>query len=127
MVTGGYTITDTTPGGDSLAATTVRNTAGANTISAPIVGTTGVEVDGGTLTLWSTNSYTGATNVNAGTLLVNGSIASSSLTTIAAGATLKGSGTVGALAVFGTVAPGNSVESLGGRQHPVGQRGHFSA
>ncbi len=64
----------------------------------------------GTMTLSSINTYTGATAVNAGTLVVNGSIATSSLTTVASGATLIGSGTVGALTVAsgGNINPGNS-------------------
>ena len=39
-----------------------------------------VKTGSGTLTLSGINSYTGATTVNAGTLMVNGSIATSSLT-----------------------------------------------
>lgn len=60
------------------------------------------------LTLTGTNTYTGATTVSAGTLLVNGSIASSSMTTVAPGAIIGGSGTVGALTVNGSVNPGNN-------------------
>ncbi len=56
--------------------------------------------------------YTGPTTVAAGTLVVDGSIASSSLTTVNAGATLMGSGTVGATTVNGTLAPGNSIGRL---------------
>src|SRR5262249_34504602 len=53
--------------------------------------------------------YTGATTVNAGTLIVNGSIASSPVT-VNAGATLAGTGSVGATTIMsgGTFAPGNS-------------------
>jgi autotransporter-associated beta strand protein/T5SS/PEP-CTERM-associated repeat protein len=63
----------------------------------------------GTLTLSNTNSYSGATTINAGTLAVNGSIASSALT-IANGGTLAGSGTVGNTMISsgGRIAPGNS-------------------
>ena len=50
----------------------------------------------GTLILTGTNSYAGATDINAGTLMVNGSVASN--TTVNAGGTLAGTGTV-----FGTV------------------------
>ncbi|MES2980850.1 MAG: autotransporter-associated beta strand repeat-containing protein [Verrucomicrobiota bacterium] len=68
----------------------------------------------GTLILTGTNTYTGATNVNVGTLLVNGSISNSSLTTVASGATIGGSGTVGALTVSsgGFINPGNSPDVL---------------
>jgi len=66
------------------------------------------------LLLAGSNSYTGATNVNAGTLVVNGNISTSSLTTVASGATIGGAGTVGALTVDGggTLAPGNSPGTL---------------
>lgn len=62
----------------------------------------------GTLILSATNTYTGATTVEAGTLDVTGSIAGSSLTTINSGATLIGTGTVGNVEVGsgGTFAPG---------------------
>ena len=49
----------------------------------------------GTLVLAAANTYTGATNVNSGTLQVNGSIATSNLTTVNNGGTLLGTGTVG--------------------------------
>jgi len=81
----------------------------------------------GTLTLGGTSTYTGATTVSGGTLLVSagGSIAQSSLTTVTtgttltangtvgalavnAGGTLNGSGTVGTTTVAGTLTPGNS-------------------
>ena len=63
-----------------------------------------------TLTMSGASSYTGATVVSDGLLVVNGSISTSILTTIQSGATLGGSGAVGALTVQagGTVAPGNS-------------------
>ncbi|UVO54729.1 S-layer family protein [Sphingomonas sp. SUN039] len=64
-------------------------------------------VDGtGSLVLDGTNSYTGTTTVRAGTLWVAGSTASSSLTTVASGATLAGNGTVGNTVVNGTLSPG---------------------
>ena len=51
-----------------------------------------------------------ARTVNGGTLSVNGSIASSSLTTVNAGGTLGGNGTVGNTTINGgTLAPGNSI------------------
>ena len=64
--------------------------------------------------LSGTNSYTGTTTVNAGTLRVNGSISTSSLTTVASGATIGGSGTIGALTVSagGFINPGNSPDTL---------------
>jgi autotransporter-associated beta strand protein len=60
-------------------------------------GTTGglVKSGVGSLTLSAANTYTGATHVSAGRLLVNGSLDSSSAVTVAAGAALGGSGTIG--------------------------------
>jgi len=69
-----------------------------------------VEVNGGgTLVLSAINTYTGPTNVNAGTLNVTGSIADSILTTVVSGATVTGPGTLGNLQVNGgaTFAPGS--------------------
>ncbi len=48
----------------------------------------------GTLTLAGNNTYSGATTVNAGMLLVNGSISNSSVS-VASGATVGGNGTIG--------------------------------
>lgn len=70
------------------------------------------KVGSGALTLAGTNNYTGATNVTAGSLVVNGNISTSSTTV--SGGTLQGSGSVAVLnATGGIVAPGNSIESLG--------------
>jgi autotransporter-associated beta strand protein len=67
----------------------------------------------GTLTLSGTNTYTGTTDVNAGALIVNGSIASSVLTTVDAGGTLGGSGIVGNTFINGgTLAPGGATGTL---------------
>jgi autotransporter-associated beta strand protein len=76
----------------------------------------GVFSDVGPLTFTGTNAsilnavntYTGATNVNGGALVVNGSIATSSLTTVNTGGTLMGTGIVGnTLVAGGTFAPGS--------------------
>jgi len=70
----------------------------------------------GTLILTANNGYTGATNVNAGTLRVNGDQSTATgLTTIASGATLGGSGTIGGAVIIadgGRLAPGNSPGTL---------------
>jgi uncharacterized protein with beta-barrel porin domain len=72
-----------------------------------------IVLDGANWTLSGASLYTGATNVNAGTLSVNGSIASSSLTTVNAGGTLGGNGIVGNTTINGgTLAPGNSIGTL---------------
>jgi autotransporter-associated beta strand protein len=65
----------------------------------------------GKLTLTTGGSYNGATNVNEGTLVVNGNI-STSLVTVASAGTLSGTGTVGSTTVNGTFAPGNSIGTL---------------
>ena len=85
------------------------NTAAASSYTGTITGSIALTKDGAdTLTLSSTNTYTGATNVTNGKLIVNGSISTSSLTTVDSGATLGGSGTVGKAIINGTLAVGNS-------------------
>ncbi|MGA1111821.1 MAG: beta strand repeat-containing protein, partial [Ilumatobacteraceae bacterium] len=66
----------------------------------------------GTLTLGGANTYGGASTVEAGKLVVNGSI--SSATTVQSGATLGGSGTIASATIQtgGTIAPGNSPGTL---------------
>ena len=78
-----------------------------------IGGASSITKDGaGTLTLSANNTYTGATTVNSGALIVNGSIASSNLT-VNAGGTLGGNGIVGNTTINGgTLAPGNSIGLL---------------
>lgn len=68
----------------------------------------------GELDLRGANTYTGETRVAAGLLSVNGSIASSSLTTVLDGGVLGGAGTVGDLRIAsgGVLAPGNSIGTL---------------
>ncbi|MFZ9938642.1 MAG: autotransporter-associated beta strand repeat-containing protein, partial [Luteolibacter sp.] len=72
-------------------------------------GTGGITKTGaGSLTIDNTSSYSGATTVAGGTLIINGNISTSSLTTVNSGATLSGSGAVGAAVINGTLAVGNS-------------------
>ena len=85
-------------------------------IRGPITGGQGTvnQLGTGTTILSATNStFTGATTVEAGKLIVNGSIAGSAVT-VNNGGTLAGSGRVGGLIVNsgGTVSPGNSPGNL---------------
>jgi autotransporter-associated beta strand protein len=66
-------------------------------------------LSGGTQTLSGTNTYTGTTTINGGVLQVDGSIATSSMTTANANATLTGIGTVGntTIASGGSFTPGS--------------------
>jgi T5SS/PEP-CTERM-associated repeat protein/autotransporter-associated beta strand protein len=84
------------------------------TVSAALAGPVSLVKSGpGTVTLNGVNSYTHSTRVNGGILSVNGSIASSSLTTVNAGGTLGGTGIVGKTMINGgTLAPGNSIGTL---------------
>ena len=84
------------------------------TISAKLGGSGALtKTTAGTVTISSDNSgvggYTGAIAVNAGTLIVNGNVFTS-ITTVASGGTISGSGTTGALTVQtgGFINPGNS-------------------
>ena len=73
-----------------------------------------IQAGTGNTILTGLNIYTGPTRVEAGTLSVNGSIASSSLTTVTSGGTLGGTGTVGDVRINagGALAPGNSIGTL---------------
>ena len=81
--------------------------------SGSIVGTGGLtKIGAGTFMLTGASTYTGPTNVNAGILSVNGSLAST--VSVNSGGTLMGNGSVGGLNVVsgGTAAPGNSIGML---------------
>lgn len=85
-------------------------------VSGRISGQAALQKNGtGTLVLLGDNTYAGNTLVNQGTLQVDGSIASSPVTTVAPSTTLSGSGFVGAiLAQRGSVvAPGSASNLFG--------------
>jgi autotransporter-associated beta strand protein len=112
------TITLTTGAVNHTGSLTLQGTAtGDTTIGANIgANVTGVTQNSATsrLILSGTNTYTGATTVNAGTLAVNGSLANTS-TTVGTGGTLQGSGSMGGSVTVqsgGKIAAGNSIESL---------------
>jgi autotransporter-associated beta strand protein len=93
----------------------IFNNAATQSYSNAISGTGTLTKDGaGILTLSGSNGYTGATNVNNGTLRINGSTSASSTVGVASTGTLGGTGTIGgAVNVTGQLSPGASIETLG--------------
>jgi len=94
---------------------TFEQDAGQLTLGGAIDGPYGLTVAGaGTLTLSNTDSYTGATTVVAGTLLVDGA-QSGSVVTVDSGAVLGGiGGTVGDVTVSGgSISPGSAASGPG--------------
>ena len=86
---------------------------GTNTNSGVIIGSLSLVKSGSSsLTLADANTYTGTTTVSAGTLFVNGSLASGSAITVDASGTLAGSGTAaGTVSLTGTVSPGGTAST----------------
>lgn len=67
----------------------------------------------GTQVLTNTHTYTGPTTISNGRLTVNGTLAAGTATSVQAGATLAGNGTLGGpLNNLGTLAPGDSLGIL---------------
>ena len=96
-------------------------------LSGPISGSGGFnKVGAGALMLSNTNTYTGDTNINAGTVILTGSTTSN--TNVASGATLQGSGVInGNLTNAGVVAPSfNGIQTnLTVNGNYIGNGGNF--
>jgi autotransporter-associated beta strand protein len=108
-VTGGRLVGNTTSltGDIANSATVEFNQQSSATLGASITGNGGVVKSGiGTLTVASAQAYTGTTTVSAGDLKVNGSLAGA--VAMESGASLSGSGAVGAISGAGEINPGNS-------------------
>jgi autotransporter-associated beta strand protein len=118
LLTSGSGTSNRVVGGAATDSVLTLNIAGSNTYDG-FLGGTGTDENNlaltktgvGTLTLTGANTYNGATNVNQGTLLVNGTHTGGGLYTVANGATLGGSGSITAAVNFasGSIgSPGNS-------------------
>ncbi len=107
----GSTSTITTLNGGTVNLTGTALTVSNGTTSGAITGTGSLVKDtGGVLTLSGASSYSGTTNVTAGTLVVNGNnSAAAGAVTVSSGATLAGTGTIGgSTTIAGIHNPGNS-------------------
>src|SRR5262249_39651661 len=100
----------------------IVNTDGTGTFSGVISNSGGLQQNGsGTTTLAAVNSYTDATEVNAGTLLVDGQNIVSD-TTVASGGTLGGVGITSVVSITdgGTLSPGESTGTTTGTLSAAG-------
>jgi T5SS/PEP-CTERM-associated repeat protein len=93
----------------------VFNRIGSGTVAASISGTGSFTTRGGaTLRVTGTNSYSGATAIEAGSLLVNGALGNTAVG-VKAGGLLGGSGSIGGVVTVvagGTLAPGDGIGRL---------------
>jgi autotransporter-associated beta strand protein len=114
LALGDHQFWDVGPGGLTTAAIDTRGRlleiAGSGTavIAGSVVGTGGIALSGRRLELAATNGYSGATWVHAGTLVVSGTIASSSGIEVAAAAVLAGTGGVTTITGAGSIDPGDA-------------------
>jgi len=101
--------------GSNTSANEIQGIIRDNTAGATGTGTINLTKAGvGTWVLGGNNTYTGATNVNVGTLRINGNQSTAvGAVTVASGATLGGTGTIGGtVTATGRIAPGNSIGTL---------------
>jgi fibronectin-binding autotransporter adhesin len=109
--------------GSALGFDTTNASGGTFTIANAIADTTGTaggargftKLGSGSLELSNTNTYTGNTSVNAGKLIINGNISTSSPVSVSSGATLGGSGGFGSASISGILAPGNGIGTITAR------------
>jgi autotransporter-associated beta strand protein len=101
---GGITISNINSNGKLLEITG----AGTNRITGNMSGTGGLAVNGGRLEVTASNTYTGATWVHSGRLVVNGRIDTSSGANVGTYGSLGGSGRVAAISGSGSIDPGSS-------------------
>lgn len=114
-LTGTGTAIQTLAGGGTVATGTKSLTlSNANdTFAGSFTGSGGLTLAGGNETLTGNSSaFSGSTNVQSGTLAVNGALGGTM--DVQSGATLQGDGTVGATTIHsgGVIAPGNSIGTL---------------
>ncbi|HND52558.1 MAG TPA: hypothetical protein PLV92_09185, partial [Pirellulaceae bacterium] len=115
LIVSGGTLKDSTTSTSDVTATSAYDLRGGE-VSVPLIGAIGLnKTTASTATLSGVNLYTGATDVQVGTLQVDGSTASTSTVTVRSGATLAGGGNVAGsvtVAAGGNVAPGASAGVL---------------
>ncbi len=103
-------------GGDEDATTPLSNLVlnASGTFNGDFLQYDNLTVNGTSWTLGGTNAFDDTVDINAGTVVVNGTLTATNAFTADAGTTLMGSGTIGGstVTVNGSVAPGNSIGTL---------------
>ncbi len=117
-LTGAGTITGASGADNNTTTFSIGAKSVANTYSGVISNSSAIrfaaltKVGTSSLTLTNANTYTGATNINAGSLVVNGSLGATPVT-VGTNGTLGGTGSIaGVVTTNGTIAPGNSAGTL---------------